>query len=120
MNQFVYESVRKITGLLIKRIGCSAKRKRAISRRVQKALDMERFHHVGTVFVRSVVKREKWFRSRACLIWLCQVYFLFVMVKFVFCVSLEPFGFVFSNSILLGFVFFGTEPRDRLGRTSPT
>jgi len=27
------------------------------------------------------------------------------MVKFVFCVSLKPFGFVFSDSILLGLVF---------------
>jgi len=59
LNQFVYESVRKITGLLIKRIGCSAKRKRAISRRVQKALDMERFHHFGTVFVKECLKTGK-------------------------------------------------------------
>jgi len=32
---------------------------------------------------------------------------------FVFlCVSLDHFGFVFSNLVLLGLVFFSTEPRD--------
>ena len=31
--------------------GCLAKRKRTINRRVQKRLDMEQFHHFGTVFV---------------------------------------------------------------------
>jgi len=36
-----------------------------------------------------------------------------------FCVSLDHFGFVFSNFVLLGLVFFNTEPRDWLGRTSP-
>ena len=32
-------------------VGCLAKRKRPINRRVQKRLDVERFHHFGTVFV---------------------------------------------------------------------
>ena len=37
-------------------VGCVAKRKRTISRRVQNRLDMKRFHHFGTVFVK--VDRE--------------------------------------------------------------
>jgi len=36
-----------------------------------------------------------------------------------FCVSLDHFGFVFFNFVLLGLVFFSAEPRDWLGRTSP-
>ena len=34
-------------------VGCLAKRKRTISRRVQKRLDMELFRHFGTVFVKE-------------------------------------------------------------------
>jgi len=34
-------------------VDCLAKRKRAINRRVQKRLDMERFRHFGTVFVKE-------------------------------------------------------------------
>ena len=33
-------------------------------------------------------------------------------------VSLDHFGFVLSKRVLLGLVFFSTEPRDWLGRTS--
>ena len=31
-------------------VGCCAKRKRTISRRVKKRLDMEHFRHFGTVY----------------------------------------------------------------------
>jgi len=34
-------------------VGCLAKRKRTISRRVQKRLDMELLHHFGAVFVKE-------------------------------------------------------------------
>jgi len=34
-------------------VGCLAKRKRTINRRVQKRLDVERFHHFGSVFVKE-------------------------------------------------------------------
>ena len=33
--------------------------------------------------------------------------------------SYDQFGFVLLKLALLGFVFFNTEPRDCLGRTSP-
>jgi len=32
-------------------VGCLAKRKRTINRRVEKRLDVKQFHHFGTVFV---------------------------------------------------------------------
>ena len=48
-------------------VGCLAKRKRPINRRVQKRLDVERFHHFGTVFVKEDRETEKWCRSRVCL-----------------------------------------------------
>ena len=48
-------------------VGCLAKRKRPINRRVQKRLDVERFHHFGTVFVKADRETEKWCRSRVCL-----------------------------------------------------
>ena len=42
------------------------------------------------------------------------------LVWFVFlCVSLDYFGFVYSNFVFLRLVFFSTEPRDWLGRTCP-
>ena len=34
-------------------VGCLAQRKRTMNRRVQKKLDMERFHHFGTVLVKE-------------------------------------------------------------------
>jgi len=34
-------------------VGCPAKRKRTINRRVKKRLDMEQFRHFGTVFVKQ-------------------------------------------------------------------
>ena len=34
-------------------VGCLAKRKRTINRRVKKRLDMEQFRHFGTVFVKA-------------------------------------------------------------------
>jgi len=34
-------------------VGCPAKRKRTINRRVKKWLDMEQFRHFGTVFVKE-------------------------------------------------------------------
>ena len=34
-------------------LGCLAKRKRTINRRVKKILDMEQFHHFGTVFAKE-------------------------------------------------------------------
>ena len=34
-------------------VGCLAERQRTINRRVQKRLDMEQFHHFGTVFVKE-------------------------------------------------------------------
>jgi len=34
-------------------VGCPAKRKRTINRRVKKRLDMEQFCHFGTVFVKE-------------------------------------------------------------------
>ena len=34
-------------------VGCLAKQKRTINRRVQKRLDMEQFHHFGTVFAKE-------------------------------------------------------------------
>ena len=41
-----------LAGMLVS-VGCVAKRKRTISRGVQKRIDMERFHHFGTVFVKE-------------------------------------------------------------------
>ena len=41
-----------LAGMLVS-VGCVAKRKRTISRGVQKRLDMEQFHHFGTVFVKE-------------------------------------------------------------------
>jgi len=40
-----------ILGSTLVSVGCLAKRKRTINRRVQKKSDMEQFHHFGTVFV---------------------------------------------------------------------
>jgi len=34
-------------------VGCLAKRKRTINRRIQKRLNMKQFHHFGTVFVKE-------------------------------------------------------------------
>jgi len=48
-------------------VGCLAKRKRTINRRVQKRLDTEQFHRFGTVFVKEKCKTGKWCRSRVCL-----------------------------------------------------
>jgi len=45
----------------------------------------------------------------------CNVFGFFCF----FFISLDRFGFVFSNFVLLTVVFFCTEPRDWLGRTSP-
>jgi len=43
------------------------------------------------------------------LVFICNGLFcIFVFL----CVSLDHFGFVFSNLVLLGLVFFSTEPRD--------
>jgi len=42
-----------ILGSSLVLVGCRAKRKRAISRRVQTRLDMEQFHRFGTVFVKE-------------------------------------------------------------------
>ena len=48
-------------------VGCLAKRKRTINRRVQKRLDMEQFHRFGTVFVKADRETGKWCRSRVSL-----------------------------------------------------
>jgi len=40
-----------ILGSSLVLVGCRAKRKRTINRRVQKRLDIEQFRHFGTVFV---------------------------------------------------------------------
>jgi len=40
-------------------VGCLAKTKHVINRRVQKRLDMEQFHHFGTVFVKEDSETEK-------------------------------------------------------------
>jgi len=40
-------------------VGCLAKRKRTINRRVQKRLDMEQFHRFGSVFVKEECKTGK-------------------------------------------------------------
>jgi len=42
---------------------------------------------------------------------------LFLFLQF-FCVSLNHVGFVLSNVVTLDLVFFSTEPKDWLGRTS--
>jgi len=48
-------------------VGCLAKRKRTINRRVQKRLDMEQCHNVGAVSVKEDRETEKWCRSRVSL-----------------------------------------------------
>jgi len=40
-------------------VGCLAERQRTINRRVQKRLDMEQFHHFGTVFVKEARETGK-------------------------------------------------------------
>jgi len=42
-----------ILGSTLVSVGCLAKRKRTINRRVQKRLDMEQFRHSGTAFVKE-------------------------------------------------------------------
>jgi len=42
-----------ILGSSLVLVGCHAKRKRTINRRVHKRLDMEQFHHFGTVFMKK-------------------------------------------------------------------
>ena len=42
-----------ILGSSLVLVGCLAKRKRTINRRVHKRLDMEQFHHFGTVFMKK-------------------------------------------------------------------
>jgi len=39
-------------------VGCLAKRKRTINRRVEKRLDVKQFHHFGTVFVTEDRKKS--------------------------------------------------------------
>ena len=53
-------------------VGCLARRKRTINRRVQKRLDTEQFHHFGTVFVKEhretgkVVQKPCLFTRQSC------------------------------------------------------
>ena len=42
-----------ILGSSLVLVGCLAKRKRTVSRRAQKRLDMEQFRHFGAVFVKE-------------------------------------------------------------------
>jgi len=56
-----------ILGSSLASVGCLAKRKRTISRGVQKRSDMEQFRHFGSVFVKEdretgkVVQKPCWF-----------------------------------------------------------
>jgi len=53
-------------------VGCLAKQKRTINLSVQKRLDMEQFHHFGTVFVKEdretgkVVQKPCLFTRQSC------------------------------------------------------
>ena len=48
-----------IPGSSIVLVGCLAKRKRTINRRVHKRLDAEQFNHFGSVFVKEDRETEK-------------------------------------------------------------
>jgi len=48
-------------------LGCLAKRKRMINRRVRKRLDVKQFRHFGRVFVKEDRETGNWCRSRVCL-----------------------------------------------------